>query len=115
MPNTAQAQAAMMSLSQFKTTAIKTHSRVSVSMSFLSQSEDDTLDFFQQEKGNLGMMFVYKIVTNSILSASKINWFLFLQQTIEFELRKLDAQQAAEQINLLKSFMPNSFLISGGL
>ena len=35
-------------------------------------------------------------------------------QTIEFELRKLDAQQAAEQINLLKSFMPNSFLVSGG-
>ena len=39
---------------------------------------------------------------------------IFLLQTIEFELRKLDAQQATEQINHLKSFMPNSFLISGG-
>ena len=38
---------------------------------------------------------------------------LFLQ-TIDFELRKLDAQQATEHINLLKSFMPNTFLISGG-
>jgi hypothetical protein len=35
-------------------------------------------------------------------------------QTIDFELRKLDAQQSAEHINLLKSFMPNTFLISGG-
>lgn len=35
-------------------------------------------------------------------------------QTIDFELRKLDAQQATEHINLLKSFMPNTFLISGG-
>lgn len=35
-------------------------------------------------------------------------------QTIDFELRKLDAQQAAENINLLKSFMPNTFLVSGG-
>ena len=39
---------------------------------------------------------------------------LFPSQTIDFELRKLDAQQAAEHINLLKSFMPNTFLISGG-
>ena len=40
--------------------------------------------------------------------------FVSLFQTIDFELRKLDAQQASEQINLLKSFMPSSFLISGG-
>lgn len=40
--------------------------------------------------------------------------FLSPPQTIDFELRKLDAQQAAEHINLLKSFMPNTFLISGG-
>nr|WAW84814.1 dynactin 1 [Halisarca dujardinii] len=35
-------------------------------------------------------------------------------RTIEFELRKLEAQQAAEHIKLLKSFMPNSFLAGGG-
>ena len=35
-------------------------------------------------------------------------------QTIDFELRKLDAQQSAEHINLLNSFMPNSFFGSGG-
>ena len=40
--------------------------------------------------------------------------YLSPPQTIDFELRKLDAQQAAEHINLLKSFMPNTFLISGG-
>ena len=37
-----------------------------------------------------------------------------LLQTIEFELRKLEAQQALEHINYLKSFMPNSFLATGG-
>ncbi|XP_064382819.1 dynactin subunit 1-like isoform X2 [Halichondria panicea] len=36
------------------------------------------------------------------------------QKTIDFELRKLDAQQAAEHIDLLNSFMPNLFLVSGG-
>lgn len=35
-------------------------------------------------------------------------------RTIEFELRKLEAQQSMEHIELLKSFMPNSFLTSGG-
>lgn len=35
-------------------------------------------------------------------------------RTIEFELRKLEAQQASEHIKLLKSFMPNSFLAGGG-
>ena len=37
------------------------------------------------------------------------NW-----QTVEFELRKLEAQQALQQVDLLKTFMPNSFLVSGG-
>ena len=39
---------------------------------------------------------------------------LSLSQTIDFELRKLEAQQASEHVNLLLSFMPNSFLVSGG-
>ncbi len=43
-----------------------------------------------------------------------ITYNSLLLQTIDFELRKLDAQQAAEQINLLKAFMPSSFLIGGG-
>lgn len=37
-----------------------------------------------------------------------------LWQTLEFELRKLEAQQALQQVDLLKTFMPNSFLVSGG-
>ena len=36
-------------------------------------------------------------------------------QTMEFELRKFEAQQAAEEIKLLKSFLPNSFLAIGGV
>ena len=39
---------------------------------------------------------------------------LWLWQTLEFELRKLEAQQALQQVDLLKTFMPNSFLVSGG-
>lgn len=35
-------------------------------------------------------------------------------QTIDFELRKLDAQQAREHISLLNSFMPNTFFVGGG-
>jgi dynactin 1 len=35
-------------------------------------------------------------------------------RTVEFELRKLEAQQALQQVDLLKTFMPNSFLVSGG-
>jgi dynactin 1 len=35
-------------------------------------------------------------------------------QTIDYELRKLEAQQSAEIIDHLKSFIPNSFVISGG-
>lgn len=38
----------------------------------------------------------------------------WLCQTLEFELRKLEAQQALQQVDLLKTFMPNSFLVSGG-
>ena len=39
---------------------------------------------------------------------------VLILQTIEFELRKLEAQQSMEHIDLLKSFMPNSFLTLGG-
>ena len=41
--------------------------------------------------------------------------FLPSPQTMEFELRKFEAQQAAEEIKLLKSFLPNSFLAIGGV
>lgn len=41
-------------------------------------------------------------------------YVVFLFQTVEFELRKLEAQQALQQVDLLKTFMPNSFLVSGG-
>lgn len=33
---------------------------------------------------------------------------------MEFELRKLEAQQALQLVDLFKTFMPNSFLVSGG-
>ena len=39
---------------------------------------------------------------------------MFPFQTIDFELRKMEAQQAAEMVNVLKAFMPNTFLVSGG-
>lgn len=39
---------------------------------------------------------------------------MFDLQTIEFELRKLEASQATEHVKLLLSFMPNSFLVGGG-
>jgi len=38
----------------------------------------------------------------------------FFLQTIENELRKFEIQQANEQVKMLHSFMPESFLRRGG-
>ena len=46
---------------------------------------------------------------------SVYDFLLHVWQTVEFELRKLEAQQALQQVALLKTFMPNSFLVSGGI
>lgn len=40
--------------------------------------------------------------------------FTFFVQTIENELRKFEIQQANEQVKMLHSFMPESFLRRGG-
>ena len=45
---------------------------------------------------------------------SKSFTFSFVKQTVENDLTKYELQQANEQIKMLHSFMPESFLRRGG-
>ena len=63
------------------------------------------------------MWFCHKFEALFILDLKTIiNKFLLasFSQTIENELRKFEVQQSNEQVKMLHSFMPESFLRRGG-
>ena len=61
------------------------------------------------------MWFCHKFEALFILDLKTIKFLLAsFSQTIENELRKFEVQQSNEQVKMLHSFMPESFLRRGG-
>ncbi|XP_003384705.1 PREDICTED: dynactin subunit 1-like [Amphimedon queenslandica] len=54
------------------------------------------------------------VSSETMLSQIKTSAVQAYSRTIDYELRKLESQQSSEIINYFKSFLPNSFLVSGG-
>lgn len=69
---------------------------------FVLKLNNNARAFVTIDKQNIGLL----MNTSSVLS--------FVLQTLETDLRKYELEQANEQIKMLHSFMPESFLRRGG-